>query len=64
MKFTSHSDYDKLESVLIKPVANAFVSDALLKNQWRSLHFLKQPDYKTSLKEYADFEIDLTRSGY
>jgi len=63
MKFTSHSDYDKLESVLIKPVANAFVSDALLKNQWRSLHFLKQPDYKTSLKEYADFEMILQGQG-
>jgi len=63
MKFTSHSDYDKLESVLIKPVANAFVSDALLKNQWRSLHFLKQPDYKTSLKEYADFELILQGQG-
>ena len=63
MKFTSHSDYDKLESVLIKPVVNAFVSDALLKNQWRSLHFLKQPDFKTSLKEYADFEMILQSQG-
>ena len=63
MKFTSHSDYDKLESVLIKPVANAFISDALLKDQWRSLHFLNKPDFKTSLKEYADFEMILQSEG-
>ncbi len=63
MKFTSHSDYDKLESVLIKSVVNSFVSDTLLKNQWRSLHFLNKPDFKTSLKEYADFVMTLQSQG-
>jgi len=63
MKYTSQSDYHKLEAVLIKPVVNAFVSDTLLETQWRSLHFLRQPDYKTSLKEYADFEMILQNQG-
>jgi N-dimethylarginine dimethylaminohydrolase len=59
MKFTSHSEYHKLQSVMIKPVANAFVSEGLLAAQWRSLHFLAKPEFKASLKEYADFEAIL-----
>lgn len=56
MKFTCHSEYHKLQSVMIKPVANSFVSEELLAAQWRSLHFLAKPEFKASLKEYADFE--------
>lgn len=59
MKTTSHSDCHKLESVIIKPVANAFISSALLEEQWRPLHFLARPDFDASLKEYADFEAIL-----
>ena len=56
MKYTCHSDVHKLESVIIKPVVNAFVSSRLLQEQWEPLHFLGKPDFKASLREYADFE--------
>ena len=56
MKYTCHSDVHKLESVIIKPVVNAFVSPRLLQEQWEPLHFLGKPDFKASLREYADFE--------
>lgn len=56
MKTTSHSDYHKLESVIIKPAANAFISDELLEVQWKPLHFLGKPDFKASVKEYGEFE--------
>lgn len=56
MNFTCHSDVYKLESVIIKPVAKAFISDDILEQQWRPLHFLGKPDFKAALKEYADFE--------
>jgi len=56
MKYTCHSDVHKLESVIIKPVVNAFVSSRLLQEQWEPLHFLGKPDFKASVREYADFE--------
>jgi N-dimethylarginine dimethylaminohydrolase len=56
MKFTCHSEYHKLASVIIKPVANAFVSEELLKAQWEPLHFLDKPDFQDAVKEFAEFQ--------
>lgn len=56
MNSTSHSECHKLESVIVKPVQHAFVSEELVQEQRKPLHFLSKPDFKLSLKEYADFE--------
>jgi N-dimethylarginine dimethylaminohydrolase len=63
MKYTCHSEYHKLASVIIKPVADAFVSEELLKAQWESLHFLDKPDFKDAVKEFTQFESLLKNSG-
>jgi N-dimethylarginine dimethylaminohydrolase len=63
MNSTSQSDCHKLESVIIKPVANAFVSDELLAEQWKPLNFLAKPDFQESVKEYDDFESILKSRG-
>lgn len=63
MKTTSQSDFHKLELVIIKPAAHAFVSDELLAEQWRPLHFLAKPDFQDSVKEYDDFESILKSRG-
>ena len=55
MKTTYHSEYLKLNTVFIKPANNAFVSEHLLKEQWRAHNFLDQPDYKKALTEYDLF---------
>ena len=63
MKTTYHSEYLKLRSVYIKPAKNAFVSEGLLKEQWQELHYLDQPDYEKSLKEYDFFQNAIQKNG-
>ncbi len=63
MKTTYHSEYLKLQSVYIKPVKNAFVSEELLKQQWQELHYLSQPNYEKSLKEYDFFQKAIKKNG-
>jgi N-dimethylarginine dimethylaminohydrolase len=60
MKTTHHSEFLKLESVLIKPAVNAFVSEELLKAQWDALNYLSQPNFNTSVNEYKLFENHLS----
>lgn len=55
MNLTHHTDYLKLESVLLKPVSNAFRSDELLEAQWEALHFLAKPELKQAINEYTEF---------
>lgn len=63
MKTTYHSEYLKLNTVFIKPANNAFVSQHILKEQWRAHNFLDQPDYKKTLTEYDFFRKALQKNG-
>ena len=63
MKTTYHSEYLKLNTVFIKSAKNAFVSEQVLKEQWRAHNFLDQPDYKTTLVEYDFFRKILQKNG-
>lgn len=63
MKTTYHSEYHQLKSVFIKPVKNAFVSEKLLEEQWQELHYLSQPNFEKSLKEYDVFQNTLQKNG-
>ena len=63
MKTTYHSEYHQLKSLFIKPVKNAFVSEDLLKEQWQELHYLSQPNFEESLKEYNFFQKELQKNG-
>ncbi len=53
---TAHSEYLKLETVYLKSVRNAFVSDEVLAEQWQALNYLSQPNFDESISEYEDFE--------
>lgn len=59
MKTTHHSEYLKLKSVFIKPVQHAFVSNAVLDEQWQELNYLAKPDIDKALIEYKTFENTL-----
>ena len=63
MKTTYHSEYLKLNTVFIKPANNAFVSEHILKEQWRAHNFLDQPNYKKALNEYDLFKNALQKNG-
>ena len=55
MKLTAHSEFGKIHSLIIKPVAAAFQSESLLSAQWKRLNYLSQPDFKNSTFEYKYF---------
>jgi len=59
MKTTHHSEYLTLQSVYIKPVQNAFVSNDLLSKQWKELNYLSLPNFEKAVKEYEIFEKKL-----
>lgn len=56
MKSTHHSEYLKLQTVYIKSVQNAFISQDELNNQWKDLNYLEQPNFDDAVKEYREFE--------
>lgn len=59
MKTTYNSEYLPLQSVYIKPVENAFVSEEKLSEQWEELHYVSKPDFGKAVEEYKSFEKNL-----
>ena len=59
MKTTYNSEYLALQSVYIKPVENAFVSEEKLSEQWEELHYVSKPDFGKAVEEYKSFEKSL-----
>ena len=55
MKLTAHSEFGKIHSLMIKPVAAAFRDESHLSAQWEGLNYLSQPDFKNSSNEYELF---------
>ena len=55
MKLTAHSEFGKIHSLMIKPVAAAFRDESRLNEQWEALNYLSQPDFKNSSNEYELF---------
>lgn len=63
MSTTHHSEYLKIESIFIKPVERAFISEVQLREQWLDLNYLSQPDFDISRDEYATFEKNIRKNG-
>ena len=63
MRLTSHTEYLKLKSVLVKPVALAFKSDGFIEKQWKELYYLDKPDLREAIEEYKVFESLLNEQG-
>jgi len=57
MKLTSHTEYLKLKSVLVKPVKAAFRSEEVIEEQWEDLHYLDKPVLKQAIDEYKAFKL-------
>ena len=56
MRYGCQSMTGKIEAVLIKGPAEAFVSQEHLGGQWEAFGFLSCPDYEEALREYGAFE--------
>lgn len=63
MKTTSHSEYGKLKSVLVKRAPEAFVNETQIFSQWKKLNFLSKPDFAKATREYSAFEKLLSKHG-
>ncbi len=53
---TSHSEYGKIESILLKRAAASFVSDEFVQAQWQTLNFIAAPDLHLAIQQYEHFE--------
>ena len=63
MNTTHHTEYLKLKSIFIKPARNAFISEAILREQWEGLNYLEQPLFHPAMDEYESFETKLQIEG-
>lgn len=57
---TAHSEYLPIDSMIIRPVKNAFISNPRLATQWEGLNFLAQPVFEKAKEEYAIFQSIIT----
>ncbi|WP_460220723.1 dimethylarginine dimethylaminohydrolase family protein [Psychroserpens sp. MEBiC05023] len=55
MNTTHHSEYLKLQTVYIKSVANGFISQNNINEQWHELNYLEPPDFNQAVFEYNIF---------
>lgn len=63
MKKTHHSEVGQLQSIFIKKVAQAFVSQDKIQQEWQFLHFLSEPDFEKAVAEYTQFEDIIKSTG-
>lgn len=60
---TCHSDIGKIQSLFIKNVQQAFISDDHIEQHWKELNYLGKPVLDKALTEYASFEAVLKAQG-
>ena len=57
------NEYSTIKQVAIRSAANAFVSEAILAEQWQTLRFHAKPDLAEAISEYEDFRALLNSTG-
>jgi N-dimethylarginine dimethylaminohydrolase len=60
---TCHSDIGKIQSLFIKNVQQAFISDSHIEQHWKNLNYLSKPMLEKAISEYASFEAILKAQG-
>lgn len=63
MNDLSHSEFGPLKQLFIKKASDAFIDEAHLENNWKSLNYLSKPDLIKCFEEYAAFEKILKDNG-
>ena len=56
---TCHSDIGKIQSLFIKNIQQAFISETHIKQYWKELNYLGKPVLDKAVREYASFEAIL-----
>lgn len=63
MNFTCHSDIGKIQSIFIKNVEQAFISEAHIEQYWKELNYTGKPVLPDAITEYASFQSILKMQG-
>lgn len=58
---TAHTEYGKLEEVILKTAEASFLSQSNIHDQWEALNFIALPDFEKAQSEYSQFESILKR---
>ncbi len=53
---TAHTEYGRIEDLIIKKAGSAFISDPYIQSQWQALNFTTPPDLDRAISEYNTFE--------
>jgi len=61
MALTTFTEYDRLRSVVVKHVRDAFVDDRTIAAQWKALNFAGPPDFGRATSEHDRF-LEILRS--
>ncbi|MBU0984754.1 MAG: amidinotransferase [candidate division Zixibacteria bacterium] len=59
---TFQSDTGTLNTIILRHARDAFVSQAVLNDQWRALNYTDCPDYDRAIKEYDCFVESIAQS--
>jgi N-dimethylarginine dimethylaminohydrolase len=63
MKTTCQSEYQKIKTVFIKNVDNAWINEERVGKEWENLNFLGKPDLDIAKSQYKGFEKFLSNEG-
>jgi len=55
MNYGSHSETDKIESILLKHPKDSFCNQDTIDANWRDLHYKGRPEYRTVVEEFECF---------
>ena len=55
MNLCHHSEFQPIQSILLKNPQNAFQDQGSIKSQWKGLNYLGPPDFSIAKEEYCDF---------
>ena len=61
-RYTHHSEYGYIESIIIKRPADAFISNEKINAEWKELNFLQAPWLDQAIQEYYSFVTILTQA--
>lgn len=56
MKYGCQSMTGKIERIIIKPLADAFINQEHLESHWKTFNYSRCPEYETALREFEAFE--------
>lgn len=55
-KLTAHSEFGKIDSIVMKRPTDGFIDQAFVDQEWKALNFLERPNFDLAQTEYGELE--------